>query len=88
MREIQTPQNATNTGLVECPLHLICESPADHRTVGRFALKIAPTREWHNLVKKMSGLSGLKTLEKENGFTKFHLLRGSLESPVKIRSER
>lgn len=37
-------------------------------TVGRFALKIAPTREWHNLVMKMSGLSGLKTLEKENGF--------------------
>jgi hypothetical protein len=37
-------------------------------TVCRFALKIAPTREWHNLVKKMSGLSGLKRLEKENGF--------------------
>jgi hypothetical protein len=37
-------------------------------TVCRFALKIALTREWHNLVKKMSGLSGLKTLEKENGF--------------------
>jgi hypothetical protein len=96
VREIQTPQNATNTGLVECALHLICESPASIWNCRQICIE-------DSIDKRMAQSSNenVRSLRTKNTgkrewilwsiFTNFHLLRGSLESPVKItrvRSER
>jgi hypothetical protein len=96
VREIQTPQNARNTGLVECALHLICESPASIWNCMQIFIEDSTDKRMAQSSKE--NVRSHRTKNTGNSewillsiFTNFHLLRGSLESPVtitRVRSER